>query len=505
MVERSQRTLGERTKALSEELEESGAKIDALTSKAQQTITQRANLLKTGVKESGEAAERATTEAQARLETQLSDIRGQIEQTSDIVDTATEKLTVTVDKILQASSEASEQLEGAVLDLEARLAEFPDHAKETTFSIRKVVEDQISVFTEITDEAAEKARTLDAALQAKLKFNREALRGLLSYLDLDGGNAAPLPKGEPTPALAPSDTAPRPTEKAELDGPKAPLQIEAPSADQEHDEGWRQRPDLQPNAEASDQKAEDADISETPDAPADEPPMPAKPRVNFLPPGAEAGPDPSPDAEIGAAEQPAPSAQEEMDDLAERLTARLQKAKGLEPKETAAPNTVEDPPPAAQDASADDDGVPPRQFGLADAAQADEQAPEIEQEPEAASAPADETSSSDESTLKSESAGEPLAPASGQPSMASKRGWKWRDILAAADSEPTEPSKSIPLQGSTTDNVPRTSLHMIETLQAMTVDLGPCPRRRPTCGTRATVFERRTKPLCASARSKQTR
>lgn len=52
-----------------------------------------------------------------------------------------------------------------------------------------------------------------------------------------------------------------------------------------------------------------------------------------------------------------------------------------------------------------------------------------------------------------------------------KSGWRWRDILAAADDQADRLGDSIPVSSTRSEDIPHTSLHIIETLQTLTVDL----------------------------------
>ncbi len=58
-----------------------------------------------------------------------------------------------------------------------------------------------------------------------------------------------------------------------------------------------------------------------------------------------------------------------------------------------------------------------------------------------------------------------------QSQLTNKRVWRWRDILAAADNQADTLGASIPVSTTRSGDIPHTSLHIIETLQTMTIDL----------------------------------
>jgi len=239
----------ERARAIVEKIEQAGQAADSVLDEVRRNLEQHAANLQTSLEKSGLVARDTAKAAKQSLDTHLSEMQEHLLQSADNVDDIAEKLAATVEQVTDAATQASEQLEVAMLDLESRLSEFPDQTQESTQKIREVCERQIATFSDVAAQAAKRAQSMDDALRTKLKLHYETLGNFLSGSDLSEFAQPADHRGAST-----DQTTPRPSEKpgdpAKANGSEKSAKTEA-DEQTENDknalaEQWKSRPDLVP-------------------------------------------------------------------------------------------------------------------------------------------------------------------------------------------------------------------------------------------------------------------
>ena len=417
----SRHSLDETAKQLAARMDKLSTRLDAATgsamAKAGAALDARSHALEEGIAKAGEAAQHAAHQALSTFDSQAQEIAARFDKTgaliTDAAGASTEKLHVCVREIEGEITAAGELVDGAAAQLATTAEGIKTAAAQAEGGLTQALKDLESLMAEFPGHAQTSARHIREVIEAQLtSFTDIAEKTAARAQALDSAFQARLKVQYDT--------------LGELLGGGAVPENPSPSPGPVAPSLAHTMPPAPPAPDPQDTK-------------------------NAAPAPAESVSDPEslPDSEPETQESPYDPDAGDADSLARRLARRLRRFSNRETQDRPVPATRLDLAITAG----------PEEMSGADAA-----------------APSAHT----ESSVPPHTPANPAAKQAGQASPAHKSNrlssnptMRWREILAAVETNGKEdPGTTYAAPDSTSsDEMSRTSLHAIETLQAMTVDL----------------------------------
>lgn len=205
-----------------EKLEQTASRARDVSEESRRTLAGQTDNLRAQIEKLNESTFEAATRADAALNRQIEDAAKAVERVSALSDEANAALARRFDDSLEAWQARMEKLEQRFERMQASMNGFPSTARERVAELEETVRESIDSLSKAARAAADDAKDIDFALQARMRQNYELLSDFVLRMGAVGGAGRPA-------ANARDDNLPDPLARASGGQP-------APKED-----GWRWR------------------------------------------------------------------------------------------------------------------------------------------------------------------------------------------------------------------------------------------------------------------------
>lgn len=170
-----------------EKLEQTASRAREASEESRQTLASQADNLRVQIEKLNESTFDAATRADAALNRQIEDAAKAVERVSALSDEANTALTKRFDDSLEAWQTRMNTLEQRFERMQQSMNGFPDTARERVTELEGTVRESIESLGKAARAAADDAKDIDFALQARMRQNYELLSDFVLRMGAVGG------------------------------------------------------------------------------------------------------------------------------------------------------------------------------------------------------------------------------------------------------------------------------------------------------------------------------